>query len=162
MSKYDSIATAKDLIREVISHGLSIDIEDKNRAADILGNSSIRDLADLANSTDTISGKHITDTFYFIAFNVWNWRDAVNFFNEHTNPATKTARETAEKLKAAENDIEKLTADYKGVISKLNELGNQNIEEYNKVVHVTNALEAAQGEVITLKAKLYDLMTAVA
>lgn len=103
MSKYDSIDTAADLIREVAVHGLSMDQDDRNRAADIFGRTSIDELARLANDigrnnekgepdpkgTWSSSRKPTQETFYFIAFNIWHWSDAVNFFNEHTNPATK-------------------------------------------------------------------------
>ena len=48
-SKYDSITTAADLVKEVMAHGLSTVQDDLNRAADIFGRSSIEELVNLAN-----------------------------------------------------------------------------------------------------------------
>lgn len=86
-SKYDSIKTAADLVAEVAAHGLSTEQEDQNRAADIFGNTSIEELDRLANDigrnnqngepdpkgTWSSSRKGTQETFYFIAFSIWNW-----------------------------------------------------------------------------------------
>ena len=48
-SKYDNITTAADLISEVALHGLSTELNDLNRAADIFGRASIKELIALAN-----------------------------------------------------------------------------------------------------------------
>ena len=160
MSKYDSIETAKNLIREVISNGLITDQEDINRAADIFGNTSIEELAKLANSDATISGKRVGDTFYFIAFRIWNWQDATRFYNEHTLAVGAQLRELREAHKATKEENEKLN----GII----EVKRGEIEELRKLFYdmsgdkaeLENALQNAQCEVVLLKARLYDMMTA--
>jgi uncharacterized coiled-coil DUF342 family protein len=153
MSKYDTIHTAKDLIREVISNGLSTSQEDINRAADIFGESQIGELANLANSEEKISDKHVGATFYFIAFNIWNWREAIAFYNEHTLKVDGLS------LQEIQNKLHALTQSETAARSKAEELQ----EKWNKTYkqfreHENRAIEAEQ-EIITLKAKLYDLMT---
>ena len=165
MSKYDNINTAGELLREVISNGLSTEQEDRNRAADIFGNSSVSDLAELANSKDEISGKWKADTFYFIAFNIWNWRDAVNFYNQHSNPATAEHERVVkkfselntrhERLKEANEALKEELKKMEGVFSDLGaakhrilELENQHIDEIAK----------RDTEIMKLKAMLFDQM----
>jgi hypothetical protein len=138
MSKYDGITTAESLIREVISNGLSTELDDKNRAADIFGQASIGELDALASSEEIISGKNVSDMFYFILFHIWNWREAANFFNQHSNPAIKEAAS----LKA-----------------ELRETGKKErrIRELEELEDINGALRQ---EIMKLKARLYDLMAA--
>ena len=49
MSKYDSIKTAAELVKEVRLNGLSLAQEDICRAQDIFGNAPIEELVALAN-----------------------------------------------------------------------------------------------------------------
>ena len=155
MSRYDTIKTPADLIVEVKMHGLSTEQEDINRAADIFGHASIEELAELANGRPETSSK-----FYFIAYQVWGWEQATRFFNEHTNPATKAAKETADELKKAKEEIKTLTAERDDAKHTIHEVTEQKIHEHSERVHAATALKAAQEEILTLKAKLYDLMTA--
>jgi len=160
MSKYDEIFTAYDLIREVISNGLSTAIEDINRAADIFGNSSVDELAKLANSEDQICGKYVSNMFYSIAFSIWNWQDAVNFYNEHTNLA-------GVKLREARATIDSYIKENADVQEALNESAGRE-EEFRlkwreqecRAIKTEEALDAAYAEIVALKAKLYDLLTA--
>ena len=165
MSKYDKINTAKELIREVISNGLSIEQDDRNRAADIFGNSSVGGLAELANSKDEISGKWVMDTFYFIAFNVWHWEQAVSFFNQHSNPAKAEQERVANELKDLEARHERLReanetlkeelnlcegafSDLEAARHRIVEIENQHIDE----------LAEKDTEIMRLKAMLFDQM----
>lgn len=167
MSKYDTIKTARDLIFEVASHGLSLDQDDLNRAADIFGRASIKELAALANNANCrdengyTTGKPATaDTFYFIAFNIWNWREAAAFFNEHTNPVTKDAKETSKRLAEETKRKESALAERDEIKKNLNDVHALYTEEQNKRIAGEHALEAAQQEIIALKAKLYDMIAA--
>lgn len=100
MSKYDSIKTAAELVREVKNHGLSTVQEDLNRAADIIGNTEIGELVRLANdigrnnengepdpkgtwNSDRIATQN---TFYSIISHIWHWEEVTRFWNQHTNP----------------------------------------------------------------------------
>ena len=170
MSKYDSITTAKDLIIEVAMHGLSTIQEDINRAADIFGRTCIEELASLANDDGLetkedgsrwSTGKRGTQkTFYSIAFRIWHWEDATRFFNEHTNPATKDAKETAQELRKAKEEISSLT----NSLNKLREQHNEQGEKYTDCGIRLHEMEQEnrnlKHEIITLKSRLYDLMTA--
>ena len=172
MSKYESIKTAKDLIIEVDQNGLSTEQDDRNRAADIFGNTSVGELAALANDIGRENDKGEPDpngswskgrkgtqsTFYFIAFNIWHWEQATSFFNQHTNPATKNARETEKKLaeetkraNQAEKDAEFHRSESKGHRDSWQ-------EQWALRMDAENELKAAQNEIIALKAKLYDMI----
>ena len=151
--RYDDIETARELISEVARHGLSTQQHDRNRAADIIGREPIGNLAKLANSEEEICGKRVGPMFYFIAFSVWNWEDAARFYNEHTLLLTKEYRVLLEERDALKS---KLVA-YKSS----SETFKTAYEEQNtKRVEAETALGAAQNEIVALKAKLYDLMTA--
>lgn len=155
-SKYDNIETARQLIEEVISNGLSIEQEDRNRAADIFGNSGIGELAELANSDKCISGKMVADMFYFIAFNVWNWRDAVNFYNEHTNVASRKLREVSKDLNEARKEIETQNNRVDELKAEVEENRNRYHDAETRSIVLKTDLEDAQNEILALKAKLYD------
>ena len=149
MSKYDSIETARDLIREVISNGLSTEQDDRNRAADILGRSQVGQLAQLANSDERICDKRIGEMFYFIAFNIWNWREAMSFYNEHTVKLNELKRERDALLKDRET-----------AWARVNELQDDASKYAGDIYQLNDAKEKQAQEITTLKAKLYDLMTA--
>ena len=160
MSKYDNIKTAADLITEVSLNGLSTAQDDLNRAADIFGRSSIKDLAALANDAQCKSedgystGKPSTSsTFYFIAFSVWNWEEATRFYNEHTLLLPTKYREATDKLKVETKRADQATENW-------HKYEASSKEQWNARRATEDALEAAQQEIVALKAKLYDLMTA--
>jgi len=171
MSKYDNIKTAADLVAEVAVHGLSTDQDDINRAADIFGNTAIDELDRLANDIGRLdkpsseggkpdpngswsSGRKGTqDTFYFIAFNIWNWREATAFFNEHTNPATKGHR-----LTKLEKSLEELKKE-KSSLEKQLAVTDGNARNHERRVDELGAQNAGlRREITLLKAKLYDVM----
>ena len=153
MSKYDEIGTAEALVREVISNGLSLDQDDRNRAADIVGRTSVGELAALANSEEKASGKQFGETLYFILFNIWNWREATSFYNEHTLAVAVKFRE----LKAERDELSK---DREAAWEKVNELQEKWDSTYEQFRRHENRAIAAEQEIVVLKAKLYDLMVA--
>lgn len=172
-SKYDTIKTAADLVREVQNHGLSTDQEDICRAQDIFGNTSIEELARLANDigrnndqgepdpkgTWSSNRKPTQGTFYMIAFSIWNWEDATRFWNLHTNPEHMELQGEKKNLKTQE-DIAKVLA---AKLDKEQEARTTAEEGYNRLVGRCNEAErraeAAEAEIMALKAKLYDYMT---
>ena len=151
--RYDNIETAKDLIREVISHGFSTQQHDRARAQDIFGRESIDNLARLANSEEEISGKYVGSMFYFIAFNIWNWEDATRFYNEHTLAVGVKLREMKAQLEAERKELNH-------VKDERNEYAKVNTENRDARCKAEIALVAAQQEITNLKAKLYDMMIA--
>lgn len=172
MSKYDNITTATELVREVMAHGLSTEQEDICRAQDIFGRASVGELAQLANDIGRnnengepdpkgtwSSGRKATrDTFYSIAFSIWNWEDACRFWNQHTNPQTEQYNEIraeasrlADKNKALATRCEELLkneGDWRQLCS----------EEKQYRTEIEQELRAAQTQILRLKAQLFDLL----
>lgn len=172
-SKYDNIKTAADLVREVQNHGLSTATDDICRAQDIFGNSSIEELARLANDigmnndqgepdpkdTRSSNRRPTQGTFYMIAFSIWNWEDATRFWNLHTNPEHMALQSAEKSLRAQESKVKELAAK----LDNEQEARAVAEEGYNRLVGRCNEAErraeAAQAEIMALKAKLYDYMT---
>ena len=171
-SKYDNIKTAADLVREVQNNGLSTATDDICRAQDIFGNSSIEELARLANDIGrnndqgepdpngswSSSRKPTQGTFYMIAFSIWNWEDATRFWNLHTNPEHKTL----ERIRKVANELETDAIKAEASNQKLRELHENLIKRYDRLEGEYHAMkcraENVEAEVIILKAKLYDYM----
>ena len=151
MSIYDKITTAEALVREVIANGLSSEVEDRNRAADIVGSTPIGELAALANHNGLVCGKKLGETLYFILFKVWGWYEAASFYNEHTFDANGKLRDLR-----TERDV--LAINNESACAEIVRLTNQRDRAHSQFrEYETRAIQAEQ-EVITLKAKLYDFM----
>lgn len=172
-SKYDTIKTAADLVREVQNHGLSTAQEDICRAQDIFGNTSVEELARLANDIGRnndqgepdpkgswSSGRKPTQgTFYMIAFSIWNWEDATRFWNQHTNTEHEAFQEAKKLLMAQEDRAKELAVK----LEKEQEARFTAEECYNRIVErcstAERQAEEARQEIMALKARLYDYMT---
>jgi len=172
-SQYDSIKTAAELVQEVMTHGLHLDQEDLNRAADILGHSTIEELDFLANDigrnnadgepdpngTFSSSRRGTRDTFYYLIFRLWHWEDAVRFWNQHTNPEHQelgqVCDENHEKMIENLNLSDKLrdeVAEHQQTKKELAATKQQLAE------HIRHSFELT-GEIQRLKAELYDYIT---
>lgn len=120
-SEYDNIQSAKELVRHIQFHGLSTKQVDRNRAADIIGNSSVQELVELANDIGrndadgnpdpngswSSSRRPTQGTFYHLLSLIWNWEDVCRFWDQHTNPSRKRLEEKCsewEKKYNAEHD----------------------------------------------------------
>lgn len=174
-SKYDSIKTAEDLVREVMIHGLSTAQEDICRAQDIFGHSTVEELAKLATDNGRndangnpdpkgswSSGRRGTySTFYMIAFNIWNWEDATRFWNQHSNPEHEKLGEMKFVLKADETKIERLEAEQQKMNSLYNEAVQNIADTKRSYEEAKKQLADAEEEIIRLKAKLFDMMEAM-
>lgn len=174
-SKYDSITTAADLVREVKMHGLSTEQDDLNRAADIFGHSTVEELDELANNIGRLDkdgkpdpngswsgGVATRDTFYFILFKIWNWEEATRFWNQHSNEELKKLRKENEDLtlENEENaeDIDCMKRKIDEMKVKLEERTKERNEFSYSLCGTEAKLEAAKNEIMMLKAKLYDMM----
>ena len=169
-SKYDHIETAAELVQEVRAHGLSTAQEDICRAQDIFGNTSVEELARLANDIGRNNDQGEPDpkgswsssriptqgTFYMIAFSIWNWETATHFWNEHTNPQTETLRETKKLLAGKERQAKELTAKLEQALEDRNTAENAYNVLADKYQDASRRAEEAEAEVIRLKAKMYD------
>ena len=179
MSKYDSIKTAAELVAEVQAHGLSLVEEDIVRAQDIFGHSTVKELVDLANDIGRnnengepdpkgtwSSGRHETrSTFYFVLFKIWNWEDAVRFWNQYSNPEHEEVKELQAKLKAemAEHSKTKEALKEQKISTDaehkflLIERGKR-CERSKKIDSLEAELHDRDMTIMELKAKLYDLL----
>lgn len=179
-SKYDKIQTARDLVMEVRFHGMSLKQEDIVRAQDIFGNSTIEELADLANDIGrnnengepdpkgTWSSNRVPtrDTFYSILFNIWNWEEATRFWNQHSNPDREqiaVAQIESKTLRAEVKSKEKRIEEYQQKVDlmedRMAEYDKIATDRLNKINEQSAALREKDDEIIRLKAKLYDLLT---
>lgn len=174
VSRYDSIKTAADLVAEVQVNGLSTAQEDICRAQDIFGGTSIDELARLANDigrnnsqgepdpkgTWSSGRKGTQSTFYMIVSHIWNWEEVTRFWNLYTNPQT-------EELKDHRSANKRLTQKNEKLMARLDELLGEQRERNEYITELATCMgdaqrraEDAEDEVIRLKAKLYDYMTA--
>lgn len=178
-SKYDNIKTAEDLLKDVKMHGLSLNADDMCRAQDIFGHSEVKELIRLANDNGRLkefggepdprgpvsSGRDgFSKYFYQVAFSIWNWEDAVRFYNQHSNFPVIDALEDRKELKQRVNVLDE----------ELNRVKTERDQEHKARLEATEAELAAQKkidrlegdvyvrdmEIMELKAKLYDLMVA--
>lgn len=149
-SIYDEIKTAEEIINKIKGDGLSMQDEDICRVADILGHSTMEQLKKVANDD--------TETFYWTLFHVWNWRDAVDFWNRYTNRNTAelgTLQSEYTQAKSAIKSLEEQLA-----IAKTNAQTecDQYFKELRRANRLQEELHDKDQEICRLKAKLYDLM----
>lgn len=173
-SKYDSITTAANLVNEVMAHGLSTVQDDLNRAADIFGRSSIEELVNLANDIGRnnengepdpkgswSSGRKATQsTFYMIASAIWNWEDVTRFWNLHTNPERKELAELKDLNARLGKENEKLAARRDELLEEVKQGADYTSKLIEQKMMAEARAEAAEAEIVKLKAKLYDMMMA--
>ena len=171
-SIYDNIKTARELITNIRLHGMSTAEEDICRIQDIFGNSTYEELADLANDIGRNddngkpdpNGKWSSNraatrgTFYSTLFKVWNWEDATRFWNEHTNPEHTELKALQTERKENGEMIRELTAKNQKIEQTLKELETRFDENIFKLEDEKNRADAAELEIIKLKARLFDLI----
>ncbi len=172
MSKYDKIETAADLVQEVRAHGLSLAQDDICRAQDIIGRTPVGELARLANDIGRNNANGEPDpkgswsssrpatqaTFYSILSHVWNWEDLTRFWNEHTNPQTEELRELRATNSRLGKENEKLAARRAELLEDA-KVGAEHISALRDDLTAAQArAEAAEAEVVKLKARLFDLL----
>ncbi len=171
-SIYDNIQTAKELVSEVMIHGFSTKQEDVIRAQDIFGHSAIEDLVALANDIGRndehgnpdpkgswTSGRRETrSTFYMILFSIWNYEDAIRFWNLHTNPDHEKLKEYEELNEKLRNMLDAEKADLNDTKIKLHDEILAHYEANEKVSAYETTVQDLNMQIMELKAKLYDLM----
>jgi hypothetical protein len=158
--RYDDINDIVALIREIAYHGMSTQQHDLNRIADIVGNTHVGKLAEMANSTGTYGNRNAGQVIYSILFKVWNYEQAVSFYNEHT-------LHLGAKYREVQKERDRLSSDYECALGEVQKLINvrdaltEELDTYKTVASEQSvSLIAKDDEITTLKAKLYDLMTA--
>lgn len=179
MSKYDSIKTAAELVKEVQMHGLSVAQDDLNRAADIFGNSTIEELVALANDIGRnnengepdpkgsfSSGRRPTrDTFYSIISHIWNWEEVTRFWNRYTNPDHEKLAELRDaniglknSIGQLRNQLEASKAEVKAEHETRLAATASELKAQKEIDRLGAELHFKDMEIMELKAKLYDLM----
>lgn len=179
MTKYDSIKTAAELVREVQIHGLSMAQDDLNRAADIFGNSTVEELVALANDIDRnnangepdpngsfSSGRKPTrGTFYSIISHIWNWEEVTRFWNLYTNPERlkltelrAAVHDLKDEIKTLEGQLETSKAEVKAEHETRLAATSEELKAQKEIDRLGAELHFRDMEIMELKAKLYDLM----
>jgi len=165
MSKYDNITTAADLISEVRANGLSTATEDIVRAQDILGRSTVEEIDFLAQGGEiNDSGKpkkeYIQKVLFQIVFACLDRERAVALYNKHVTRYPAQLEEAQGKLRQEIQEHNR-TKDYLDIESRMHKTAEDERvalkENYTKLLE---AHQAAEAEILQLKAKLYDMMTA--
>ena len=149
-SKYDSIKTAQELVKEVAMNGISRKEEDICRMQDIFGHSDIEELKELATGRDY-------GMFYFIIFEIWSWEDAVRFWNETSNRELESIKKLRDKLL---NQVELLQKSKSELEKRVNDAIDDAIEAQGHESDMAEKLKAKDLEILRLKAKLFDMMEA--
>lgn len=92
---YEKIKTARELVTHVRAHCMNTELENINRAADILGNSTESELASVANEDK--------DTFFLIAKFTWSMPQCIDFYIKHCSPSVdRLAQDKGEAEERAE------------------------------------------------------------
>lgn len=151
-SMYDNIKTAALLIDEVKRNGLSMKDEDICRAQDILGHSNAEELAEIANDIKT------QDIFYWTLFKVWNWKEAVSFWNEHTNAQTSEYIMAKSAIKSLEAENKELQRQRDKTGDTLREEVKLWSEQRARAAWAEAELEKKEQEILRLKARLFDMI----
>ena len=174
-SIYDEFKTPKELLQVVSYQGLSTKQEDICRAQDIFGRASEYELVELANDNGRKNSngekdprgswadgsRGLSSTFYSVLFRIWNWEDAMRFYNEHSNFVLIDKMEELKMLKIESEKQEKVA------LNALNEIETR--KEVEKMADDIAELKAnvrdrddenerLKDEIISLKAKMYDMM----
>lgn len=146
----------EELLKEVrTTRGLDTSIEFIVHVQDLIGHCCIEDL-------DRLSHEY-KQTFYWVYDEAEGIEETIKFFAEHSNFATKLQEDLSE----AEADRDK----YQFLLKEEEKKSLQYAKERNEAEAKANKTEKAladleaknkvlEDELITLKAKLYDLMTA--
>lgn len=161
---FEGIKTAEELVDYTIIHGTPCDMESICRMQDIFGHSSYEELSELANSTKNGENRsHDTqNAFYSLLFKIWNWTDAVRFWNDYTNPQKPELKELKEKNDVLAERNKHLTDRRDELNNQLNDGAKQITELMEDGAEMRGRIFQLEEEVTRLKAKLYDMMTAEA
>jgi len=179
MTKYDSIKTAAELVKEVQMYGLSVTRDDLNRAADIFGNSTVEELVALANDIGrnnengepdpkgswSSARKPTRDTFYSIISHIWNWEEVTRFWNLYTNPdrlkiteLRAAVHDLKDEIKTLEGQLETSKAEVKAEHEARLAATSNELKALKETGRLGAELHSRDMEIMELKAKLYDLM----
>lgn len=176
-SKYDRIHSAEELLKDVAMHGLSTAQEDICRAQDIFGHSEVKELVRLANDNGRLKGfggepdprgtvnsgrDGLSKYFYQVAFHIWNWEDAVRFYNRHSNFPVIDAMDELQEIRKKNTELNAaLMAANDATVQehkmRLDETAEK-LDAQKEIERLKAELHDRDMAIMELKAKLYDLM----
>lgn len=151
--KYNNL---EELLKEVqATRGLDTNIEFITHVQDLIGHSTIDELHDLS--------RQYKETFYRVYDEAEGVEATMRFFAEHSRFSTNLQEQLAD----AEADRDKYQHLYKTEkesrdldLKELQELRGKHNKNLTELVNKQREVDELRKELITLKAKLYDLMTA--
>lgn len=162
ITKFEQIEKLEDLITYINCFGRPTDTESICRMQDIVGHTALEDLIKFATDDGTkiedgnkwSTGRRGTKaTTMNLLFAIWDWERATEFYNLYVNQVAIKNREDAAKAKDLTENLTKREDELKKTGTKLAEM----ITEQAKL---RRDLEKAEAEILKLKAKLFDYMTA--
>ena len=154
ITKLEQVTSARELITYTKSFGVPTSAENICTMQDIIGNSTVDELTELANKEGS--------ALMFLLFHIWNWERATDFYNKYVNQQYKAEKEEIEKLRK-ENKEQK--ADI-SILKDRSEKDRKAIDALQKswedtdaeLFETKNKLEEAEKEIVKLKAMLFDYM----
>ena len=149
--KFESIRTIDELMNFIQAHGIPTDTESICKMQDIAGHSTIEELTEIAN------GDH-HHRFYNMLFKVWNYEDAIRFYNQNSNPAYIEAGKAAAELKKTREKMREDAETIDGLMLRIGTLEEQEKKARVDISNIDEKAAALEFENMVLKAKLYDLM----
>ena len=164
-SQYDSITTAADLVLEVRAHGLSTLTDDIVRAQDILGHSTVEEIAFLAEGGEKDcfgNAKHdyIQRTLFQIVFSCWDRDRAVALYNEHVTRYPQQLKDAQQELRTEKAAHMDTTLQRNTLRAERDSMSGTCAKLQKSVEELCDERDALKLEILALKAKLYDQMTA--
>lgn len=154
MTRFEEIKTAEELLQYTRIHGIPTDQDSINFMQDIVGHDTLRNLTALAETQDAKKA----DALFHLLFTIWNWRDAVAFYNQHGNPAYRDLKNRAE-------EADRLRKSYTAELNmrtdndrKIQELYAEIRKRDEQIRLQQDHMEEMDLEILKLKAKLYDMM----
>lgn len=164
-TKLEQIETIQELLTYITAFGIPTDTESICKMQDIVGNSPVKTLVELAQDDGTkvaddgsrwSTGRHGSQKeMMALLFTIWHWEDATSFYNRHVN---KEYREIKAKAQDAES-AEKRAGECKRAFDEY----RYKWEEAEQKAYVAECnLKKAQDEILKLKAMLFDYMTKTA
>lgn len=165
--------TAAEVVRDVMNHGLSLDQEDICKMQDIFGHTSVEELDRLANDIGRDNGighpdpdgtmssgrRGTRDAFYRILFHIWNWEDAVRFWNQHSNPDLDRMDAMRDRNHLLTMKLETEVGLRKEAESSCDYWQKEAFTAQDIAAKANDKLHKAERDILKLKATLYDLMT---
>ena len=156
---YNNFKTAVEMFDHIRFHGLQVDNASISRAQDLIGHSTEDDLAQIAS-------KEHADIFYNVLIHVWDFERIIRFYNKYSNPDYRRIKEESDGHKRNYKEASEMCSQRNIKIAELNveieTLEARCKQDGEALYKAVTERDALRRQVMELKAKLYDIMTATA